>query len=44
MSCWKCGKKGDFAGQVCAKCFQEMEEYHDAELTGMIDEGGDHEE
>ena len=39
MGCWVCGKEGDFAGQVCDKCFRKMEEYHDAELCGMIEEG-----
>ncbi len=24
MSCWKCGKKGNFAGQVCNECFKKM--------------------
>ena len=38
MSCWVCGKKGDFAGQVCDECFKEMEKQHDAELFGMIEE------
>ena len=40
MSCWVCGKGGDFAGQVCDSCFKKMEEQHDAELFGMIEEEG----
>ena len=31
MKCWKCGKKGDFAGQVCDECFGEMEREYELE-------------
>lgn len=37
MGCWKCGKKGDFSGQVCDKCFDKMEE----EYMRSIEEGND---
>ena len=37
MSCWKCGKKGEFAGQVCDECFREMDEQYDREISGMME-------
>lgn len=31
MSCWKCGKKGEFSGQLCDECFNEMERNYEME-------------
>lgn len=31
MTCWKCGKKGNFAGQVCDECFNKMERDYELE-------------
>jgi len=31
MTCWNCGKKGDFAGQLCDECFKKMERNYEIE-------------
>jgi len=31
MTCWNCGKKGDFAGQLCDECFNKMERDYEME-------------
>ena len=31
MTCWNCGKEGDFAGQVCDECFNTMERDYELE-------------
>jgi len=30
-SCWKCGKKGDFSGQMCDECFGQAERDYELE-------------
>lgn len=32
MNCYKCGKKGSFAGQVCDRCFDKMERDYENEM------------
>ena len=30
LRCWKCGREGNFSGQVCDECFDKMQERHQA--------------
>ena len=32
MGCYKCGKQGDFAGQLCDKCFDKAEQQYENEM------------
>lgn len=38
LKCWECGKVGDFAGQVCDKCFNKMEEDLEARMIANEEE------
>ena len=36
--CWKCGKEGNFAGQVCEGCFDRMEEEQQLKMENGAEE------